>query len=236
MAARMPWPEWDVIWAAVEKGGSEWEAVIQHFGCDNQDDLAERVRFAIRPPARHRPHAYSKDDLEKLQNALKPATPLPLDALRRATDQFAAFVGAQVRLTPKLTRTERLDALWKKVINPAGTLEQSLRDEEILKDLFAGEALQDLDLEGLRTSLDRLRERATSHARQIEAQKRSGKQWHSDLCQLHVYMAALMAEFINPNFDVSRGKAFLTVVYTLATPIFPRGTEFKNAIRDHAES
>src|SRR4051794_22981702 len=223
MGGKVEWPDWPVIWETVARGGSEWEAVIHHFGYDTDDDLTGRIELVLRIPEgqwiRQKPHAYSDQQLETLLRAL--ASSRPPKELRRTADQFAAFVGTQALLTPQLTPSERANEPWEGIITPAGLLEQTLqKKKEVLKDLLGAKALEGFDPASFSAVLRQLRQRALDHVRAVEGQKRSGKRWDQELCKLHVYMAALFSEYINPDFDPSRGQRFETVVYTLAEPIF----------------
>jgi len=231
---KIEWPDWPVI----EEAGSEWQAIIHHLGYDTEDDLREKIEFVIRIPeeqwARQHPHAYSDEQLDALLRALAPRKPMRREDLRRATDQFAAYVGTQVKLTRQSSPTKRAEELRKGIIAPTSLLRKTLGKSEVRQDLLAAD-LHDPDIDALDENLRQLEQHVAAHTRLVELQKRSGRKWDHELCKLHVYMAALLTEFINPSFDPSRGQRFDKVVHTLAKPIIPPSSHFKSAIREHAE-
>ena len=237
MVLKFSWPDRAYVEAAAENGVSEWETTTQQLSQSGELELAEHVALATRRSFNGTVlHAYSDAELGKLVRLLQLKASPDIDALRRWTDIFAIIMGISVRLAPRHSPKRRADSLTHRVINPARRLQAALADFECLKDLIAAGAIPErIGTDDLRNLLHEIEINTKGHVRDLMGSKRKGKQWDSDLCKQHVYLAALLCEFINPDFEPSRDKRFRGVTELLAKPLFPETSKFVNAIRRHAE-
>ena len=237
MVLKFSWPDRAAVEAAAEKGISEWETTIQQLSHLGGLELAEHVAMATSRPFNGTVlHAYSDAELGKLVRLLKLEASPDIKALRRCTDIFAIIMGISVRFAPRQSPTRRAESLTERVINPARRLQAALADFECLKDLAAAGAIPErIGTDNLRNLLREIEIKTKGHVRKLIGSKRKGKQWDSDLCKQHVYLAALLCEFINPDFEPSRDQRFRGITELLAKPLFPLTSKFVNAIRRHAK-
>jgi hypothetical protein len=195
----------------------------------SDEELAERVQVAIvRKPIDG--HAYSKGEIAKLRKIFDDISSIdwPDHLLHRHTDEFALYVGWQIRREPTKPARERIREVTSQLCRPAESLLCAITKHDVSRELkLSWGGYRDFDIESFEQHLRQFINATDRHLQELKRTSRKGKPLDSDLKQLFVDTASMLCEVIDKNFEPQRGtkiaSAKLEEVTNLLGPALFRG-------------
>ncbi len=171
-------------------------------------------------------------------NYLRPEPRPTLTQAHRWTDEFAAYVGFSVRAESSKNLKQRLKRI-QNVARLAERLTKALSNDDLIAECrVRGGSLRTQKIQKIASSISSLVKDFELHIEKVKAKSGRGKKWDSGLRHHHVYMTALLCEFIDHTFEPARNgdnSALLQAAELLAEPIFEPGTKFSGAARKHID-
>lgn len=164
------------------------------------------------------------------------------------TDRFAAMVGLNLRVIPRMSPGRRKRAIAKLLLEPAEMLRDNLERHGELVELNNAVRLSTrATIHQLETQLSAFIEVAKATSEQIAVRK--GARWDTDFKRYYVRTVTMLCEFLNNSFEPTRlvdkqgegSSAFQSAVDILARPLTFRenvGTvaTFDGAIREMVDT
>jgi hypothetical protein len=121
----------------------------------------------------------------------------------------------------------------------AERLTKALSNDDLIAECrVRGGSLRTQKIQKIASSISSLVKDFELHIEKVKAKSGRGKKWDSGLRHHHVYMTALLCEFIDHTFKPARNgdySALLQAAELLAEPIFEPGTKFSGAARKHID-
>lgn len=220
------------------RDGYPWERARIHaevFPEKIRDDLAIVLRTDSGKDF-NRDHAYTATQLKRLRTLLK-LDNITDECLNRHLDEFALYIGLQIRVEPLSSPKDRIANIRTKLVTPLQTLAKNLSGHGLRSEFLVqwGE-LRNFDLTkfeaDIQALLDLARQQTTRHKRRSA----KGREALSLIKDHHVELVDDLASYLQPDFTPTKRKAFEALVSLLAQPLFPKKTSFAAAVRKHIDT